>query len=254
MDRNEGAEQVAEELRTYLSVRSSIQQSWRNNRVAFNGWRHAIELAGILVFQAVDIPVKVIRGFSIARFPLPAIVVNRKDALAGRMFSMLHELVHLGLRTSAVCDMIEYRGMKHDNIEVFCNHVAGATLVPERDLRLHEYIQRNPSPMDWREEVIEELARVFSVSRIVIVRRLLTLNLTTRSFYERKQAEYGSAVPLTKSGFVSPSVDSLSRNGLVLTSLVLNAMHEGTITANDASDYLGVRLKHFDKIAEQIGV
>ena len=105
-----------------------------------------------------------------------------------------------------------------------------------------------------REEAIEELSRAFSVSRIVIVRRLLTLNLTTRRFYERKQMEYGRAARPSKSGFVSPPVDSVSRNGQVLTSLVLDAMHEGTITPNDAADYLGVRLKHFDKIVEQIGV
>ena len=78
-----------------LGVNYEPGKQWRDDRKAYNGWRRAIEGTGVLVFQAVGVGVREMRGFSIAEETLPVIAVNRKDRVHGRIFSLLHEFIHL---------------------------------------------------------------------------------------------------------------------------------------------------------------
>ena len=97
-----------------------------------NGWRRALEASGIVVFQ-MTVSEEEARGFSIYAENLPAVVVNVKDAPNGRLFTMLHELAHLALRQAGICDLREDQtGQVPHYVEVFCNYVAGAALIPGR--------------------------------------------------------------------------------------------------------------------------
>ena len=55
-------------------------------------------------FQAEGIDVDEMRGFALSDHPLPVIVVNKKDSVRGRIFSMLHELAHILLGDSSISD------------------------------------------------------------------------------------------------------------------------------------------------------
>jgi Zn-dependent peptidase ImmA (M78 family)/transcriptional regulator with XRE-family HTH domain len=255
ISRSESPERVGEKLREYLGMSLAVQYGWSDPRIAFNSWRHAVEQVGILVFQAADVEVSEMRGFSIARYPLPAVVVNRRDAYVGRVFTLLHEIVHLGLRSSALCDLVEKRGGGWDEVEVFCNHAAGAALVPTTALLEQEVVKESRAAGSWTEKVVEALARRFSSSREVIARRLLILGLVPQQFYESRRREYtaeGARVRRQR-GYVPPSTDSISKNGPFLVKLVFSSLRENLITPNDAADYLGVRMKHFDRIEERVG-
>ncbi len=91
--------------------------------------------------------------------PLPVIGVNRKLRPNGRTFTLLHECVHIFLEQSSICDIDEgmLRPPEEQRVEVFCNAVAGAALVPF-ELLLSEPLVRAhpPRPRDWSGE---ELAR-----------------------------------------------------------------------------------------------
>ena len=65
------------------------------------------------------------RGLCIFHDKIPIIILNGKDTPNGRIFSLFHELTHLLLAESAICG---------DDVEIFCNSVAGEFLVPESDL------------------------------------------------------------------------------------------------------------------------
>jgi transcriptional regulator with XRE-family HTH domain len=97
-------EAVAMGAREMLGVSYAVQTRWRDERKAYNGWRNAIEAAGVLVFQAVGVRTDEMRGFSIAEEVLPVIAVNKKDRPNGRTFSLLHEFTHLLLHESGLCD------------------------------------------------------------------------------------------------------------------------------------------------------
>jgi Zn-dependent peptidase ImmA (M78 family) len=175
---------VANKIRSLLDVKLEKQVTLRDSNAALNFWRDKIEDQGILVFQA-PIPLNEMRGFSIWYSPLPIIVVNTNDSPSARVFTMLHELTHLMLRATGLCILND-----RDRTEVFCNAVAGAALVPERDFLNEGYIIRHKPNSDLHEAIIKSLAARYKVSREVILRRLLTLGLTTKRFYQTKTAQY----------------------------------------------------------------
>jgi Zn-dependent peptidase ImmA (M78 family) len=238
---------VANKIRELLDVSQEKQYSFRSEREAFNQWRTAIEDKGVLVFQAANVKHIEMRGFSISEDILPVVVVNIKDAPQARLFTMLHELTHIMLRTGGLCTLEE-----HQNIEVFCNKVAGAALVPQEWLLNEKVIKdRGPQP-EWDEAIIKMLAHRYSVSREVIVRRLLIANYATHSFYQRKHEEYRRESehyePQNKEGFAPPDVLALSYAGRKFVQLVLDSYHQEKITTSDVSDYLEVKVRHFENI------
>lgn len=253
---NENPEQTGNRLRGHLGIDSDQQRGWSNTRDAFNAWRLALETTGAMVFQARGITVQEMRGFSMNGGSLPIIVVNRKDALTGRMFSLLHEATHLALHGNGLCDfVVTDRPPEQQRVEVFCNHVAGAALVPRDDLLALIKDLGVREPVEWPEELIRSLANTFKVSREMLLRRLLILGLSTSSYYEEKRREYVQEIQQQQSrgGFVPPSSDVVSAAGKPFARLVLDALSTERITSSDAADYLGVRLKHLPAIAEAVG-
>lgn len=78
---NEDSEVAAQRIRGVLGVRTETQALWRIDNEAFREWRGLLERVGILTFQATGVELEEARGFSISLKPLPAVVVNIKDAL-----------------------------------------------------------------------------------------------------------------------------------------------------------------------------
>jgi Zn-dependent peptidase ImmA (M78 family) len=70
-----------------------------------NAWIGQIEERGILVTQMSDVSIEEARGFSIGRYPLPVIAINGAETSRGKLFTLLHEVVHILLRRSALCDL-----------------------------------------------------------------------------------------------------------------------------------------------------
>ena len=250
-------ESLAKELREFLRVTIRRQLSWRDDRLAFNWWQEMIERQGVLVFQATRVPLDEMRGYSIAKFPLPIVVVNWKDSYTGRIFTMLHELVHLIIRSSGVCDLdfLADRPPEQQRTEVFCNRVAGNALVPADHLLSHSAVTHDHGPA-WTIDELAGMARYYSVSRDVILRRLLTCGRTTNFHYMRTRAalakEYEELKKKNgeKSGYVPPYRNAISAAGKPMVRLVLESLDAERITANDVSDYLDVKLRHLQRIGE----
>ena len=192
---NDDTEGTGADLRKLLGVTLEVQRAWRDARASYNGWRGIIERAGILVFQVAGVATPEMLGFSLSDRPLPVIGVNRKLHPNGRTFTLLHEAAYVYLGESSICDIDEgqLRPVREQRIEVFCNAVAGAALVP-RDALLAEPLvaQHPPRPRDWSDEELASLGRTFGVSSLMILRRLLTTGRTTNAFYAARHAFYGN--------------------------------------------------------------
>lgn len=255
---SERTEAVAERARTALGITYDVQTGWRTAYDALNGWRTAIEELGVLVFQAVGVDVAEMRGFSLADSLLPTIVVNIKDSPRGRVFTMMHELVHLMLHEEGLCDLTEDPSSPPEerSIEIFCNRVAGEILVPEALLLSEKVVVRRSRSAAWSDEEIGELARRYQVSREVILRRLLLLGRTTEAFYRTKRKEfieaYREARATRAEGFAPPDRIAVSSAGHLFVRLVLDSFYQERITSSDVSDYLGVRLKWMPKIEQAV--
>lgn len=255
-DLAEDPEACGARLRLSLGTTLETQSSWRDPRVGFNAWRESAELLGVLVLQTSKIPLAALRAYSLTADDLPVVVVNRKDAFAARTFSLLHEIVHLGLHSDGLCDLRtdSLRPAEDQRLEVFCNAVAAAALIP-REALLSQTVVRVHTGVAWDDRTIETLARGYSCSREAMLRRLLSFGLTDDAFYRLKRQQYREeyAAQPPSAGFVTPAGDSVSLLGKPYVRLVLNGIESGAVTTSDAADYLGVRLKHLPAIASAIG-
>jgi Zn-dependent peptidase ImmA (M78 family) len=245
-------ERVAEEIRARLKISFDEQRSWQDQYEAFRYWRTQLESQGVLAFQATDVAVEEVRGFSIAERPLPGVVMNIKDSVYGRVFSLVHELAHVLLNRGGICDVDEATEEDHEDIEIFCNHVAGAALVPRDILLRSEYVTGRRGPTAWPDDVLRALSRTFHASRETILRRLLMLNLTTTAHYREKRrqfaAEYAQRAAQQVPGFAPHHRVQISGAGPLFTQLVLEAFNRERITASDVSDFLSIRVKHLPEI------
>lgn len=257
---SEDTENLASRIRELLGITYREQVGWKTPYEALNGWRSALEDIGVLVFQATGVEVSEMRGFSISDTPFPAIVVNIKDSPRGRIFTMLHEFVHIMIEKGGLCDLTEdrWRPPEEQEIEIFCNRVSGATLVPERYLLQEDIVAAKGQSLEWDDEEISTLAKRYNVSREVLLRRLLIIGLTTKEFYQRKREEFEAEYELleksrsAQGGYAPPHRMAISSAGHLFTHLVLTSYHQERITSSDLSELLEVRLKHMPKIEKEV--
>ncbi len=247
-------EAVGGQVRKLLDVDFAEQKRWGDGRPSYNAWRRRIEALGGLVFQFDNVAPSEAWGFSIVGAALPVIGINRKLAPNGRTFTMLHEFVHVLLGKRSICDIDDYtpRNAAELQVEVFCNRVAAAALMPGRAFRAHEVLQDHPKgTIQWDDNEIRALARTFGVSREAAVRRLETFGLTSFAFYLRKRAQYQKEREEQRKKQLEASKDkpmkrnmpqeAISNLGRRYVHLILQNYQEERITLMDASDYLGVR-------------
>jgi len=246
--------EVGKLVRKLLKVSFEQQEKIRKESL-LNFWREKIEDLGTLVFSASLIDTKVMRGFSIDKHPLPIIVLNSKDHHKARIFTLFHELTHLLLHSGGICDLGE-----QDRIEVFCNAVAGESLVPTDWLQAIPIVQQHKDKSEWSDEKIYNLAERFGVNREVILRRLLAIDKTTEYFYKQRREQYQAEYRIKinqeaaekNSSPIPQHYKVLNKTGRGFAKLVLEGYHQNKISLLDVSEYLGTKLNHLPKIEQSL--
>lgn len=250
-------------IRDMLRISFNIQRSWRDDRVAYNAWRSRIDELGLLVFQFDEVSPREVWGFSFAEPFLPVIGINKKLSPNGRTFTMLHELVHILIGKSSVCDIDDSspRGQSEIKIEVFCNKVAAATLMPKDLFINHEVIISHQSGrIDWDDNEINNIAQTFGASREATVIRLKTFKLTNSDFYLQKRQQYHDEriknIERSKIRYKEKPLkrnmprEAISNLGYRYVNLILSNYHEDRITLVNASEYLKVRAEKVRTVEE----
>ncbi len=259
------AETVGASIRSALGISYKLQSGWRDPLTAFRAWRSRIEELGVLVFQASRLESAEASGFAFWAETLPFMVINGKDAYPRRTFSLIHELAHLMLRQSGVSDLDAdgQRPRDAELIEVFCNQVAAATLMP-RDLFLAETIveSRGPGQHEWPNETIVALAATYGVSREAVVRRLTTFGRASESFYNRKRAQYAREFQLQRQrdrekneGKPIPRNmprETLATFGRSFVRMVIENYRSDRLSLSEVSGYLGVKVRHLSEIERSV--
>lgn len=112
------------------------------------------------------IRVEDMRGLFISHDYCPFIVLNRKDAVAAQIFSLIHELSHFFRKSDAVSSLSFRTTEKNiDPEEIHCNKVAAELLLPE-----NEFIKEFYDKTD-----IDAATLTYKVSPIFIFYRLKDL-------------------------------------------------------------------------------
>jgi Zn-dependent peptidase ImmA (M78 family) len=144
----------ADAVRVWLGVSLGEQSQWVGA---------AFERRGVLVFQTGDVSLDEMRGFSLNERVLPVIALNAKDSQNGRVSTMMPELVHIMLSRGGCCDPLRIGRLARDQdeqVEVFCNRVAGAVLVPAEPLLTHPRVAATRGPREWDDQAIFAAAKL----------------------------------------------------------------------------------------------
>lgn len=252
--------------RALLGVTLAQQAAWHDPGRALNAWIDAVSGLDVLVLQAQSISVKEMRGFSISTDRLPVIVLNGGDHPRGRIFTLLHEFAHVLLHADGVCDALPRRHARGptDEIEIFCNQVAAATLMPLDAFRAEALLQHPPADGRWGEDTISGLSEKYSTSREAVVRRLYSIGLADWEFLREKETEYRAAYTAfreeqkrkrqeaERSGGPSYYRMKVRDLGRGFIESALDAYYRRAITGSDLSEYLEIKLNGLPKLEAEL--
>ncbi|MBI2419787.1 MAG: ImmA/IrrE family metallo-endopeptidase, partial [Ignavibacteriales bacterium] len=183
--------QVAGDIRRELQINSIPK-----NTDALKHWIEKAEARGIFiaisgnVHSRMLIDIEEVRGFAITDPYAPYIFLNGKDYLNSQLFTLVHELAHLWLNSTGVSNINiedETSSTDNDEIELYCNRVAAETLMPEKQLL--EALPQDAALITM--PMIENLAKMFSVSRLAMLVRLFQMTAINFKTYSilKVQAE-----------------------------------------------------------------
>jgi Zn-dependent peptidase ImmA (M78 family) len=242
---------AASELRSYLGIDIRTQRlEWKNAEEALRFWRDAIEEVGIFVFKH-SLKQRDVSGFCLYDDEFPIIYLNNSTVVVRQIFTLLHELAHILLRTSGVTKVDDrYIGSLRGEarrVEVFCNQFAADFLVPEADFRKRV---RDATPDD---ETVAELAREYKVSREVVLRRLLSLHLVSKEYYESKVSQWYEDFERRHrdEGGGNYYATQATYLGERFLGLVFANYYQGRISVQQLADFLNIRVSSVPGLEER---
>jgi len=252
---------LAERIITKLSFERNTFFNQNSVKDAFDYLRQKIEGIGIFTLlignlgsHHTNIPVEAFRGFTIADSIAPFIVINDRDAKTAWSFTALHEVVHLWLGKTGISDP-----HSENQIERFCNDVAGEILLPEQDIACLDNI--HSLSFDDAVAEITEFAEYRKLSRAMIAYKLrrtekIEDNLWRKmaDYFQQEWSEFQNQVKEKHSkqqGGPNYYVVKRHRLGSSLLNLVKRALGEGSISYTKASKVLGVKPKGVDQLLER---
>lgn len=186
--RNYPLKKFASEIRKYLGMALDAQFRFKRQDEAFKAWRLALEQAGIFTFKD-SFKDRAISGFCLIDEEYPVIMINNSNSFTRQTFTLLHELGHILFGVNGITDIdesyVEHMNTSDRKIEVFCNRLASEVLVPTTAFKPDVELFK-----DEGFDVIPELANKYSVSREVILRRLLDQKAVSEAEYVKMSAEW----------------------------------------------------------------
>lgn len=253
--------QWANSIRTLFNLELDKQFDLPSQRKFYLYVRNQIEKSGIFVHCFTGVDIEVARGIAIYDDKMPIIGINDDDRYPAKTFSIIHELVHIFNRSSTMCNDL-YTSFTTSQEEVFCNAVAGEVLVPKEALKI---ILANFHSDDITEEKIIQLAERFSISKEVVIRRLLDTGFITKIQYNTFASEFKTKIEREKEAEKEKrktagskgiprnmSMETIDKNSTSLCKTLYRGFGEGLFDKQDVSRYLGISQKHIDKFLREV--
>ena len=241
-------ELIASEYRKILNFNIEKQMKFGDAYKMMGHLRDVLEDLNILVFQ-FSMPVEDARGFALADEVPSIIVINTKDSIEARLFTLMHEFGHIILGETVI-DLPEVSLQARNNIEAWCNTFSSAFLLPkEVSIDLFNKNKHNLTETN----TLNALSKKYKVSKAVLLVKMVNLNYISRQEFESVLARYTPKeikVEKKEKKFKKIATDRkcLSEMGNKFVSLVANNFDKEFITYNDALSFLSIKSKNFDKV------
>ena len=255
-----GVAAAVEAIQKLISFDLNIFRDQPSTEDAFKYLRLLVENTGVFVLLIGDLgsyhtafDLELFRGLALSDEIAPFIVINDRDSHAAWSFTLIHELVHIGLGQTGISST-----SSELQIEQFCNQVASELLLP--GLELGSLKIDNNTDYDVQRTRISEFANAHNLSNSMVAYKLYLngyinkptwdqLNRYYREFFlegMRKKKE----VMRQREGGPSYYMVRRHRLGENLISLVHQMIVGGTLTTVKAGKVLGVAPKNVRTLIE----
>lgn len=227
----------ANRIRAYFNIDESIQEKLTISSADeyYNSWRKLIEHKDVLVFEKPRVNIKS-DGLALYYAVCPTIIMfSSGQHYSRRLFTLIHELVHLGLKQSRL-DGSVYSLNQYDE-EKYCNEVAGHVLAPESALQKY-WDSRLPL-----NEAIKIIRKQLKISKPAIAMQLCMTDRISQTELNRVLNEFEQEYAPKSTGQPrSPSKDSstLKQYGKVFVQNVISAFWQDSISLATAQQILNL--------------
>lgn len=245
---NDGVQKIANSIKQALNLTADERKKCYDQEAYFKLLAEKIEAIGVLVMRnsivgsnthrALD--VREFRGFAISDTYAPLIFINSSDANSAKIFTLIHELVHLWINESGISSVDLYKA-DNNAIEKFCNAVSAEVLVPKDEFS---------TVWDFQQGVLENAivsAHHFKVSTFVTARRAWDLGFieaeTFFAYYKEANKQFEEMRLRKRSesqGGGNPFANTWSRNGKRFSKAVAEAAVSQTLLLRDAGALLNM--------------
>lgn len=218
--------------------------------------RRHIEQRGVLVLKENRLTQLRTRGICLFANPLPIIVFG-SEAPSAQAFTIIHEFGHVLLGLSAISGSPQFGSNDQTGsraVESWCNRFSASFLIPSKALKDKE--TKPPRPTESYDlGRLAELAKEFSISKHVMLIRLVNLGYVRPSFYWDKMRGVFLEEEREYRSFGRPPYYGkryVNSKGEFYTGLVLEAWSSGAITGHNAAEYMGItNLAHLRDIRNE---
>lgn len=241
--------EAASAMREFFQLDDKPASGFADTKQYIDWLRTKLERAGVVsVYESYD--TKFGRGYCLAddNF-VPYVVLNTyRQINESRVFTLIHEAVHVALRRSGISDPFATR----NQLETFCNRVAAATLMPKS---LFVQAAKDISPNATANAFVRNLAEKFKVSQQATALRAEQVEVKPEGFYRTWVAQFkkpwDEQINDKKSELIRRSGDQgkmkLSYYGTTLPLIFHDLVDRRFISALDVYRISGLKPKFQDK-------
>jgi len=213
-----------------------------------------VEQLGFLVIQVQHVSTSEMRGFSLAGDLMPIIAINGADWPRGKVFTLLHELVHVAMRHSGLCDFSRDSSQPEER---YCDEVAAEALMPGS---LFRAAAAGVNPARYGD--LRAIGDQFGVSAEAVLIRLVHLRMATwddyagmKSSFDGAYNKYKKDEKLARGDKDSPIYYQLKVRdlGRPFIATVLRAHGNGLLSSRDVTQLLDVKYDNVPKLAARLG-
>lgn len=253
----------ASSVRTLLDISADWFTKVKNTQDAFRFLRDRISNVGVIVMlngivgNNTHRPLEIdeFRAFAMLDEYAPLIFINSNDSAGGKVFSLLHEFVHLCIGESSLFNDRYSNHTKVKRTETICNAVAAEILVPQ-SLFIQKWKDAAAS-LD-SDQAIQTLAKFFKCSITVIARKAFdnkfidyatydsVAKLSVEHYNEMKKREKEN--DLSGGDFYRTTANRIDSR---FFNMLLGSVSEGKTLYSDAFRLTNTNRSTFAKLAEK---
>lgn len=252
LDLSKRPSDAAKEVMNILSLEDDFLRSMDDTGF-FNFLRERISNSGVMVMQNGivgsnthrKLDVDEFRAFVLIDDVIPLIFINASDSKRAKIFSLVHEFVHVLLGSDEILNVSPNVDVKNER---WINEVTINVLLPKNAILSRINVDNNPH------DETKKLANQFHVSILATSIRLVNLNLFHKELIDWAIKEQSKALIQKGShqgggNYINNVVSRLDKR---YADAIIASEFDGVISIKDAADMLGSSLKTYDQIVNKI--